>query len=109
MEFASREEMLAYEVAREAYYMQFLNTKNAFEFYKLWLREIFDPKYRKLKKKYDDYYGGWYRDEEGIIHSIDVGLIDLDRIENGAICVDHVDRVYVFHNNSWLRYQGDVI
>lgn len=103
MEFESREEMLTYEKAREDYYMQFLNTKSIFEFYKLLFREIFVPKYRKLKKEYDGYCGGWYRDKDGIIHAVDVCLIDSDRVKNGAICVDHCERVSVYHNDIWMR------
>lgn len=102
MEFVSKEEMLAYEKDREAYYMQFLNTKSIFKFYKLLFREIFVPKYRKLKREYDSYRGGWYRDEEGIIHAVDVSFVDLDRIDNGTICIEHCDRIAVKHNNAWV-------
>lgn len=103
IEFNSKEEMITYEKDRENYYMQFLNTKNTFEFYKLWFKEIFNKKYRELKREYDGYCGGWYRDKDDIIHALDISCIDLGRIKNGDICIDHCDRVNVFHNNVWLR------
>lgn len=102
MEFASKEEMLAYEKAREDYYMKFFNI-NTIEFYKLWLKEIFVPKYRKLNKEYNNYIGGWYKDENGIIHANDIYLVDLDKIENGALCVTRYGEFYVFYNNMWLK------
>lgn len=102
-EFNSKEEMIAYEKDRENYYMQFLNVKSTFEFYKLWLKEIFNKEYRELKKKYDGYCGGWYRDEDGVIHALDISCIDLGRIKNGDICIDHCERINVFHNNAWMR------
>lgn len=87
MEFKSREEILAYEKEREDYYMQFLNAKSVFELYKLWFREIFVPKYRKLKKKYDGYCGGWYRDKNGVVHTNSIDIVDSDKIECGTICI----------------------
>ena len=103
IEFNSKEEMIAYEKDREEYYMQFLNAKNTFEFYKLWFKEIFNKEYRELKKKYDGYCGGWYRDKDGVIHAVDVCFIDSDRVKNGEICIGYCDRVNVFHNNAWMR------
>ena len=90
MEFNSKEEMFAYEKAREKYYMEFLNAGSTFEFYKLWLREIFIPKYRKLKKEYDHYCGGWYRDENNIIHASNIMCVDQGMIkEDDIIFVDY--------------------
>lgn len=103
IEFNSEEEMIAYEKDREDYYIQFLNTKNTFEFYRLCLKEIFNKEYRELKKKYDGYCGGWYRDENNIIHALDVSCIDLGKVKNGDICIDHCDRTNVFHNDVWIR------
>lgn len=103
IEFNSKEEMIAYEKDREKYYMQFLNTKNTFEFYKLWFKEVFTKEYKELKKKYDGYCGGWYRDVDDIIYAPDISCIDLGRIKNGDICIDHCDKVNVFYNNIWMR------
>lgn len=103
MEFTSKEEMIAYEKAREDYYMEFLDAKSTLEFYKLWLREIFVPKYRKLKKQYDSYRGGWYRDENGIIHALDIWFVDEDRIKDGDILSTNYGECFAFKDNSWMR------
>lgn len=103
MEFASKEEMLAYEKARENYYMEFLDARNTFKFYKLWFREIFVPKYRKLKKQYDGYCGGWYRDKDGIIHALDICSVDKDRIKDEDILVTKYGVVFAFKNGAWMR------
>lgn len=90
MEFASRQEMLAYEKAREDYYAEFISAverRQIGKFYKLWIREILVPKYRKLKKEYDEYHGGWWRDEYGIIHAKSVWCVDTDKITDGTICI----------------------
>ena len=94
MEFASKQEMLAYEKAREDYYAEFINaveSKQIGKFYRLWLRELFIPKYRKLKKEYDNYIGGWWKDEEGIIHAKSIWLIDTNKIPNGTICIEELE------------------
>jgi len=104
IEFNSKEEMIAYETDRENYYMQFLNAKNTFEFYKLWFKELFVKEYRELKKKYDGYCGGWYRDKDGIIHTENISCVDSDKVKNGDICIEEcLDKDYVFHNNTWIR------
>ena len=90
MEFSSRQEMLAYEKAREDYYTEYINAverRQIGKFYKLWLREIFVPKYRKLKKEYDEYRGGWWRDEHGIVHAKSIWLVDTNKIADGTICI----------------------
>jgi hypothetical protein len=94
MEFASREEMIAYEKARESYYVEFINAvenKQIGKFYKLWLRELFVPKYKKLKKEYDGYIGGWWRDEDGIIHTKNIWSVDINKIPNGTICIEELE------------------
>ena len=93
MEFTSKEEMLAYEKAREDYYLEFINAvkhKQIWKFYKLWLRKLFIPKYRKLSKEYDEYIGGWWRDDDGIIHTTNISCVDTDKISNGTICVEEL-------------------
>lgn len=100
MEFASREEMLAYEKAREAYYMKFIKA-GVCELYALWFKEIFIPKYRKLKKKYDSYFGGWYRNEKGFIHSNHIIFVDLDRVSDGDICITDYEEYYILKNGVW--------
>ena len=93
MEFTSKEEMLAYETAREDYYLEFINAverKHIGKFYKLWFRELFIPKYRKLKKEYDEYIGGWWRDENGVIHTKNIWCIDTNKISNGTVCIEEL-------------------
>ena len=103
LEFNSKEEMIAYEREREKYYMQFLNTKSTFEFYRLWIKEIFNKEYRELKKKYDGYCGGWYRDEDGIIHALDICFVDKDRIKDEDILLTKYGMVFAFKNGAWMR------
>ena len=103
MEFTSKEEMLAYEKVRENYYRNFLDARNTFGFYKLLFREIFVSKYRKLKKQYDDYCGGWYRDKDGIIHALDICFVDKNRIKDEDILVTEYGMVFAFKNGAWMR------
>ena len=91
MEFNSKQEMLDYEKAREGYYAEFINAvenRQIGKFYKLWLRELFIPKYRKLKKEYDEYNGGWWKDENGAIWAHSIRCIDTDKIVDGTICIE---------------------
>lgn len=103
MEFASKEEMFAYEKARENYYINFFNTRSIFGFYKLLLKEIFIPKYRNLKKEYDNYTGGWWRDEKGFIHAQHIWYIDLNKVANNSICITDYDEIYVLDDDCWHR------
>lgn len=94
MEFTSRQEMLSYEKAREDYYAEFINAvenRQIGKFYKLWLRELFIPKYRKLKKEYGEYRGGWWKDEEGIIHAKSIWLIDTNKVINSTIYIEELE------------------
>ena len=102
MEFASKEEMLAYEEQRERYYMEYLNA-SVFKIYKLLLRDIFIHKYRLLKKEYASYFGGWYRDQVGVIHSNHTWLIDIDKVKDNEICIDEAGQVYIFDKGIWIR------
>lgn len=102
MNFASQKEMLAYEEQREKYYMEYIKA-NVFKLYKLLLRDIFVRKYRLLKKEYDNYIGGWYRDQVGIIHANHIWLIDIDKIKDDEICIDKAGWVYIFRKGSWTR------
>lgn len=107
MEFESRAAMLAYEKARADYYMETINAVNRGQlgrFYKLWLREIFVPTYRKIKKEYDSYRGGWWRDENGVIHTDHLFNVDSDKISSGTICITPQEGFYVLvDNNTWYK------
>lgn len=118
MEFSSKEELLLYERERENYYMESISAVNRGDlgkFYWLWLREIFVPKYRKLKKEYDNYYGnGWYRDEKGIIHTRHISNVETSGLNDGTICITDIDgprlsniELYVLNNETWIRYDRD--
>ena len=69
MQFESREALINYEKEREEYYRNWfeISNKNLFEFYKLMFLETFHPKYRDIKKKYENYDGGWYRKGNNLI------------------------------------------
>lgn len=103
MEFTSKEEMMEYEEQREKYYMEYLNA-SVFKIYKLLLRDIFICKYRLLKKEYDSYFGGWYRDQVGVIHSARISIIDTSKIKDNEICIDDDGRIYIFNNGQWIQY-----
>lgn len=116
MEFSSKEEMLRYEQERENYYLESIHAINRGElgkFYWLWFREIFVPKYRKLKREYDNYSGdGWYRDERGIIHTRHISNVEIKRLNNGTVCVTDVDgpshiELFVLNNETWIKYDRD--
>ena len=94
MEFASKKDMLAYENAREDYYSEFINAierKQIGKFYKLWLRELLVSKYKKLKKEYNEYVGGWWRDENALIRTKNIWCIDVNKIPNGTICIEELE------------------
>ena len=88
MQFKNREEMIEFEQKRTDYYMESIEAiqeGKILTFYRLWLREIFVPKYRKLRKLYDSYIGGWYRDEDGYIHTKAIEFVDEECINDGEI------------------------
>lgn len=94
MEFSSREEMLKFEREREQYLMHWISISNRghlLEFYKLLILETFHPKYRAIKKKYEGYNGGWYRDKHGYPTSAYIWCIDQDRLSEGDICIERDD------------------
>lgn len=86
-EFKNREEMLNYEKQRDAYYKNWvsLSNSNLFGFYKLLFLELFHPKYRATKKEYNSYMGGWFRDENGFIHTNNLAIVS--GAKNGEIII----------------------
>ena len=113
MEFKNREEMIEFEEKRTDYYMESINAIDQgriFTFYRLWLREIFIPKYRKLKKLYDSYNGGWYRDEDGYIHASYPHLVETNNLLDGEILIadyggfDNIPSdIYFLKNKTWIK------
>lgn len=117
MQFKNREEMIEFEEKRINYYLESINAIDQgriFTFYKLWLREIFIPKYKKLKKLYDSYIGGWYRDENGYIHTKAIEYVDIEYIKDGEIIlVEDLDYnpyyVYVKNNNKIILIDNNLL
>ena len=113
MEFKNREEMIEFEEKRINYYLESINAieqGRIFTFYRLWLREIFVPKYRKLKKLYDSYRGGWYRDEDGYIHASYPHLVETNNLLDGEILIadyggfDNIPSdIYFLKNKTWIK------
>ncbi|MGN0246510.1 MAG: hypothetical protein ACI4DK_11190 [Lachnospiraceae bacterium] len=113
MEFDSREAMLQFENDREQYFLDWIarcNRRNLGEFYKYLFLEAFHPKYRAIKKMYEEYDGGWYRDEHGWICTKYIGNIDSSNLKDGDICVERDDNAiynfYVFHEG--INYKLDL-
>lgn len=117
MQFKDREEMIEFEENRINYYLESINAIDQgriFTFYRLWLREIFVPKYKKLKKLYDSYTGGWYRDENGYIHTKAIEYVDIEDIKDGEIIlVEDLDYnpyyVYVKNNNKIILIDNNLL
>ena len=113
MEFKNREEMIEFEEKRINYYLESINAIDQgriFTFYRLWLREIFVPKYRKLKKLYDSYSGGWYRDENGYIHASYPHLVETNNLLDGEMLIadyggfDNISSdIYFLKNKTWIK------
>lgn len=108
MEFPNYMDMMEFEAAREKYYLDFIHICNSYDplrlkFYKRLFLEAFHPKYRSLKKMYDGYIGGWWRDENGHPCAHPIELIDMDSVLEGEICIERDDKciygVYVKKNN----------
>ncbi len=97
MEFSSYDDMIKFEAERERFYLDFIGTCDSFDplrikFYKRLFLEAFHPKYRSLKKLYDSYYGGWWRDSDGHPCANPIQLIDIDSVSDGEICIERDDR-----------------
>lgn len=93
MEFSSYEHMMKFEKEREDYYLDFIrlcDTHDPFKiaFYKRLFRDTFHPKYRAIKKMYDNYSGGFWRDENGYLCAENVAFIDKKYIDDGEICIE---------------------
>ena len=111
-EFSSLEEMVKFEQEREAYYMAQIRAidKNPFACYKQIILDIFSPKHKALKKLYDGYSGGWWRDEYGRPCAKHINFIDVNAIKPGEICFEvnsYSSNVYILLNpndNKWVTW-----
>lgn len=113
MQFESREALINYEKEREEYFRNWhaISNKNLFEFYKLMFLETFHPKYRSIKKKYENYNGGWYRREDGVIFTRFISLIDIKELKDGDVCCEleshynenNIRSVYLYHRDMLIR------
>ena len=108
--------MLAFEWERERYYMKSIDAihENLFKFYFLWLRELIVPRYRKLKKIYDNYSGGYYKDGYGLLHAKHVAFVD-NKHPHGTICIVEDDlvpeykEIYVMIDSCWTKIDKSFI
>ena len=112
MEFSSYDDMIKFEAERERFYLDFIGTCNSsgplrIKFYKRLFLETFHPKYRRLKKLYDSYHGGWWRDSDDHPCANPIQFIDIDSVSDGEICIERNDRciyaVYVKKDCSLVR------
>lgn len=105
-EFSSRAEMLQYEKLREEYYLESISSR--WNIYKTMFLEIFHPKYRALKRRYDGYAGGYWIDDKGRFCANHVALIDTKRLKDGDICIEYneysgdISRLYVFKDGVFI-------
>lgn len=100
MQFKNREELLKFEANRKQYYDNwFKETRTTIGFYKQLFLETFHPEYRALRKKYENYLGGWYKDDNNIIYTNCMGCLSGMRFEPGTIVVD-------ISNGDELAYEG---
>ena len=111
-EFNCREEMLQYESDRLEYYKDWISLCNIdsvdklVKFYKMLLLEKFHPKYRGIRKQYDGYCGGWYRNERGWACSESINYIDINAMRDGDVGIETngelIYKVYIFRDGSWI-------
>lgn len=100
MEFSSYEDMMKFEAEREKFYLDLIQICNSFDpfrlkFYKRLFIETFHPQYRSLKKMYDGYCGGWWRDNNGHPCAKHIHLIDIAVVPDGEICIE-CDNKYIY-------------
>jgi hypothetical protein len=113
-EFVSREAMLEYEKEREQYYMDGIsicNRRHIFQFYKMLFLETFHPKHRAIKKEYDNYCGGWWRNDKGWACADYIQCIDPSRLCDDTVCLEyygqnHPIAVYIYKNNVFHKIQN---
>ena len=114
-EFTSREAMFVYEQERERYYMEGIsicNRSHIFAFYKMLFLETFHPKYRAIKKEYDNYCGGWWRNDKGWACAEHVQCIDPSKLCDGTVCLEcdqynNPTAVYVYKNNVFHKISSN--
>lgn len=113
-EFTNREAMLQYEKEREQYYMDGIsicNRHHIFEFYKMLFLETFHPKYRAIKKEYDNYSGGWWRNDKGWACADYIQAINPNQLYNGTICLEYYGHdnpiaIYIHKNDAFHKIQN---
>jgi hypothetical protein len=113
MQFESREALINFEKEREEYYRNWFETsnKNLFEFYKLMFLETFHPKYRDIKKKYENYDGGWYRRGNNLIFATYLFSIDTKVLKEGEVCCElgsnydenDIKSMYIYHKDMLIQ------
>lgn len=113
--FTSHEAMLQYEKEREQYYMDGIsicNRKHIFEFYKMLFLETFHPKHRAIKREYDNYCGGWWRDDKGWARARYICCIDPSELCDNTVCLECDEynnpiAIYVYKNNVFHKISSN--
>ena len=113
MQFESREALINYEKEREEYFNNWFRTthKNLFEFYKMMFLETFHPKYKAIRKKYENYNGGWYRKNDKLIFATHIFVIDTNSLKDGDVCCElgnnydenDVQSIYVYCKDVLMK------
>jgi hypothetical protein len=102
-EFKTLEEKNLFEENRINYYLERV-TVSAWKCYKYLFIDYFTPSGRKMRKLYDNYDGGYYRDKKGYIHIDMIGLIPLDNLSDGEVIIeDPTNDVYCKCHNSLVK------
>lgn len=113
-EFESRDAMLEYEKEREQYYMEGIsvcNRRHIFEFYKMLFLETFHPRYRAIKKEYDSYCGGWWRNDKGWPCADYIQEINPNQLCDGTVCLEYYGHdnpmaIYIYKNDVFHKIQN---
>lgn len=113
MRFENREALINFEKEREEYYRRWLEIRkrDLFKFYKMMFLETFHTRYRSIKEKYENYDGGWYMNDNGVIFTNYLYSIDEKDLKEGDLCCElgddcdenNIDRIYAYHNGILMK------
>lgn len=113
MQFENREALINFEKEREEYYRRWLEIRkrDLFKFYKMMFLEAFHPKYRNIKKKFENYDGGWYRKNDRLIFATYLFSIDTKDLKEGEVCCElgsnydenDIKSMYIYHKDMLIQ------
>lgn len=113
-EFESEEALIQFEKERQEYYIRQLDEihRNRLNCYKHIIQEYLTSKGRQLRKLYDNYLGGYWKDANGYIYTHNIHLlVDDGRFKSGQLAIekhgDLVTGVY-FYSNCWNQVCPDL-